>query len=118
MGVTAEMSTPLIRSLEEGGKRVTLLTLSLTNAVFAFFFEGTEQRAGTLAVALPSQMQASMTSSVLLGTKNGNIARIAAEYLASTRNKMAYASVNLSKENDTEMSRLVLRLARNCEHPS
>lgn len=111
------MNTPLTRTLEEGGKRVTLLTLSLTNAVFAFFFEGTEQKAGTLAVALPSQMRPSMTSSVLLGTKNGNIARIAAEYLASTRNKMAYASVNLSKENDTEAGRLVLRLAKISEDP-
>ena len=86
--------------VEAEGRSFSAYLMEVENAVLAFFFEGESFRVGTLAIALPGSLKLSTqtTSSILVGYRNVNIARIAAEYLASKTGKIALASIFLKKE--------------------
>jgi len=107
---------PKIRreTLSRQGRTFTVYLLELENAVVSFFFEEEKFRLGTLALALPRTLQPPGlgSSSILLGHKNINIARILAEYLSSRYGKLSLASVFLQKEADFEGARNLLELAK------
>jgi len=80
-------------SMEKNGKIFRLSILELSNAVLAFFYEGS-MKLGTLAVALPGPGESHITtSSVLLGGKYLLLARALAERVAGSFKKMSVASV-------------------------
>lgn len=73
-----------------------------------------EDRLGTLAIALPpaKKMIQPSTSSVLLGDRNMITARMLAERLASTTNKIALVSVFLKTVSETEAGPILLKLMK------
>jgi hypothetical protein len=107
---------PKIRreTLSKQGRTFTVYLLELENAVVSFFFEEEKFKLGTLALALPRIFQPPGlgSSSILLGYKNVNIARILAEYLSSKYGKLSLTSVFLQKEGDFEAERNLLELAK------
>jgi len=72
----------------------------------------TEDRLGTLAIAVPKPVEsfAPPTSSILLGDKNAISARIFAEYLASRKQKIALVSVYLEKLSETQAQSFFMKL--------
>jgi hypothetical protein len=107
---------PKIRreTLSRHGRNFTAYLIELENAIIGFFFEEEACRLGTLALALPRSLQPPSlgSSSVLIGHKNVNIARILAEYLSSKYGKISLASVFLRKEADLEGEKNLLELAK------
>lgn len=82
-------------SREEGGRIFRLSLLELSNAVLAFFYEGS-MKLGTLAVALPGLGETHVTtSSILLGGKYLLSARALAERVAGAFKKMSLVSVHV-----------------------
>ena len=63
-----------------------------------------EDRMGTLAIAVPkpSGILGPVSSSVLIGEKNGISARTFAEYIASKKEKIALVSVYLDKVSESQ----------------
>jgi len=83
------------RSIEKDGQVFHLRILELSNAVLAFFYEGS-MKLGTLAIALPGHGDGQVTtSSVLLGGKYLLSARALAERIAGSFKKMSLASVHV-----------------------
>jgi len=98
------------------GKEITAYLIEFKNAVLGVFTEE-EGSLGTLALALPAaQQQPNLgRSTVLLGYKNSNIARILAEYLAAKFGKISLASVFLRFDGDIEAGRVMMRIIQKVE---
>ena len=99
-------------AIEEEGRTLNALRLKLQNAVLIFFYEGSEERLGTMAMALPAPLQTPFPSSVLVGHKNAELARILAEVVCNLEQKMTIVSVNVPAENDPLISKTLLKLAK------
>jgi hypothetical protein len=71
-----------------------------------------EDRMGTLAIAVPkpSGILGPVSSSVLVGDKNGISARTFAEYVASKKGKIALVSVYLDKISESQAHAYFSRL--------
>ena len=102
-----------VKSITLEGRTYTGYLMEMENAVLGFFYEGEAMRLGTLAIAIPTpQPLTRTTSTILLGHKNVNIARIVAEYLAAKKNKISLASIYL-KEADLACEKGLLTLVKN-----
>lgn len=71
-----------------------------------------EDKLGTLAIAVPKpkDLLGPPSSSILLGDKNAISARMFAEYLASTKGKIALVSVYLGKMGEMQAQSVFMRL--------
>jgi hypothetical protein len=100
--------------LEENNMLFLAIYLETRNASLMLLSEGEEQL-GTLAVALPQEekMAGPPLSSILLGDRNVTTARILAERLAKTVNKIALVSVFIKTISETETGPILLKLFRN-----
>ena len=103
------------RSVEEEDRRLSLIVIELANAVFGFFYEGDEERAGTIALSLPKTNTSPSVSSIVIGVRNATAARLLAEFLAQRYLKMAFASVFTHQENDFTTNQRLLKLAQGIE---
>ena len=76
------------------------------------FLSETEDKLGTLAVAMPQpkNMVGSPLSSVLLGDRNIMIARLLAELLAQKCNKISLVSVFVKSHNEQEVAPILKKL--------
>jgi hypothetical protein len=85
--------------------------LETTNANQLFLSE-TEDKLGTLAVAMPQQKNfvGSPVSSVLLGDRNMMIARLFAEILAKKTEKISLVSVFVKSLNEQEAAPILRKL--------
>ncbi len=85
--------------------------LEMKNSCLVFLSES-EERLGTLAVAVPKLQDpiGSVSSSVILGDRNVISARTFAEYLASKKNKIALVSVYLKSVDEVQARSLFTRL--------
>lgn len=103
-----------METLEREGRLFTAYLLELENAIIGFFCEGEAVKLGTLALALPQRFPSpgQPASSLLIGYRSSNIARISAEYLANKTGKIAVASVFLRKDEDLEGGKAVLDLVK------
>ena len=99
--------------LEENGMLFAALYLNTRNASLMLLSEG-EDQLGTLAVAIPQEekMVGPPLSSILLGDRNVTTARVLAERLAKTMNKIALVSVFTKTFNETETGPILLELFR------
>ncbi|NLE04561.1 MAG: hypothetical protein GX638_07150 [Crenarchaeota archaeon] len=63
-----------------------------------------EDRMGTLAIAVPkpTDVLGPVTSSILVGDKNGISARTFAEYIAAKKGKIALVSIYLDKVSESQ----------------
>ncbi|MBS7655517.1 hypothetical protein KEJ50_03345 [Candidatus Bathyarchaeota archaeon] len=85
--------------IKRGDKTFYLTLLEVENAVFGFFHDG-KVKVGTLALALPKTIAASV-SSILIGNRFVVTAKILAEKLALKFNKIAFASIAINEvENE------------------
>ena len=103
------------RSGEEEDPRLSLTVIELANVVFGFFYEGDEERAGTIALSLPKMNTSLGVSSIVMGVRNATVARLLAEFLAQRYLKMAFASVFTHQENDFTTNQRLLKLAQGIE---
>jgi hypothetical protein len=88
-------------------KTFYLTLLEVENAVFGFFHEE-KIKVGTLALALPKTIAASV-SSILIGEKFIVSAKILAEKLALKFNKIAFASI-AAHEPESEILKTSIEL--------
>jgi hypothetical protein len=100
------------KSIEAEGKKFSVIIFELENAVFSFFFEDDLERVGTIALAIPQTASTLNVSSILLGDRNIIPARILAEFFASKFKKMSFSSVFSKQINDTQISKILLSLAK------
>jgi hypothetical protein len=77
-----------------------------------------EDKLGTLAIAVPrpKDLLGPPSSSVLLGDKNAISARMFAEYLAVTKEKIALVSVYLVTMDETQAQSVLKRLIEKVAH--
>jgi len=89
----------------------SVVFIEMENAYFVLLSEG-EERLGTLAVSLPQKpgMLGPPLSSILLGERNVTLARLLAERLAKSLNKMVLVSVFVKTLDEKEVGRVFLRL--------
>ena len=99
--------------LEENGVLFLAVYLETRNASLVLLSEG-EDQLGTLAVAIPQEqrMVGPPLSSILLGDRNVTIARVLAERLAKTMNKIALVSVFTKTVSEGEAGPILLKLVR------
>lgn len=99
--------------LEENGVVFLAVYVETKNAGLILLSEG-EDRLGTLAVAIPQEerMVGPPLSSILLGDRNVTIARVLAERLARTMNKIALVSVFTKTVSESEAGPIFLKLFR------
>jgi len=85
--------------------------LEMNNAYMVLLSEG-EENLGTLAVSLPQRqgMVGPPLSSTLLGERNAMLARLLAERLAKSLEKMVLVSVFVKTRDEREAGRIFLRL--------
>lgn len=97
--------------LEENGVLFFAVYLETRNASLVLLSEG-EDQLGTLAVAIPQEqkMVGPPLSSILLGDRNVTTARVLAERLAKTMNKIALVSVFTKTVNESEAGPILLKL--------
>jgi hypothetical protein len=97
--------------MEERDTIFLALYTETKNASLILLSEG-EDRLGTLAVAMPQEqgMIGPPVSSILLGDRNVTIARVLAERLARTRNKIALVSVFTKTVSEREVGPILLKL--------
>lgn len=109
------MSYPKIikEEIAEGDRRLSASMIRLENALLVLFDEQGQARLGTLAVALPSQLEVRepSVSSVLLGDRNMILTKLLAERLASAFGRMVLVSTHFEEIRDIGVSRLLLKLA-------
>ena len=104
--------TSIIREeIEERGSIFSAVLIEASNAYIMLLSEG-EESLGTLAVSLPQKpsMIGPPLSSVLLGDRNVPLARLLAERLAKTLNKMTLVSVFVRTLDAKEAGPIFLRL--------
>ncbi len=99
--------------IEENGMLFLAVCLETRNASLILLSEG-EDQLGTLAVAIPQEqkMLGPPLSSILLGDRNVTTARVLAERLAKTMNKIALVSVFTKTVNEREAGPILLKLVR------
>ncbi|MEM3737000.1 MAG: hypothetical protein QXJ75_02760 [Candidatus Bathyarchaeia archaeon] len=102
-------------SVEGEGRRFSTILVEFVNVVFGFFYEGEEEKVGTMAISLPKTRTTPATSSIVMGAKNTVPARMLAEFLAQKYAKIAFASVFTYREDDFATNRWLLKLAREIE---
>ncbi len=102
-------------AIAQEGRKFIAHILEFENAVICFFFEGSERKVGTLAVATPRTETTTRSSSILLGYRNANISRILAEHLAAKFGKLAFSSLFTRRENDTGAGQVLLKLTQSWE---
>ena len=97
--------------IEERGSTFSAVLIEASNAYIMLLSEG-EESLGTLAVSLPQKpgMIGPPLSSVLLGDRNVSLARLLAERLAKTLNKMTLVSVFVRTLVAKEAGPILLRL--------
>lgn len=99
--------------LEENGVLFLAVYLETRNASLILLSEG-EDQLGTLAVAIPQEqrMVGPPLSSILLGDRNVTTARVLAERLARTMNKIALVSVFTKTVSEREAGPILIKLVR------
>ena len=99
--------------IEENGVLFLAVYLETRNASLILLSEG-EDQLGTLAVAIPQEqkMVGPPLSSILLGDRNVTTARVLAERLAKTMNKIALVSVFTKTVSEGEAGPIFLKLVR------
>jgi hypothetical protein len=99
--------------LEENGVLFLAVYMETRNASLILLSEG-EDQFGTLAVAIPPEqrMVGPPLSSILLGDRNVTTARVFAERLAKTTNKIALVSVFTKTISESEAGPIFLKLVR------
>ncbi len=97
--------------IEEKGGIFSAVLVETKNAYLMLLSEGDESL-GTLAVSLPQKpgMIGPPLSSILLGERNVTLARLLAERLAKTLNKMALVSVFVRTLDTKEAGPVLLKL--------
>ena len=97
--------------MEEKGRIFSAVLVETKNAYIMLLSEG-EESLGTLAVSLPQKpgMIGPPLSSILLGERNVTLARLLAERLAKTLNKIALVSVFVRTLDTKEAGPILLRL--------
>ena len=87
------------------------IAVETSNAYIVFLSEG-QDNLGTLAASLPQKpgMIGPPLSSTLLGERNQTIARLLAERLAKSLNKMVLISAFVKSSNEREVGRTFLSL--------
>jgi len=97
--------------IEERGSIFSAVLIEASNAYIMLLSEG-EESLGTLAVSLPQKpgMIGPPLSSVLLGERNVTLARLLAERLAKTLNRMTLVSVFVKTLDAKEAGPILLRL--------
>ena len=77
-----------------------------------------EDKLGTFAIAVPkpSNMLGPPSSSILLGDRNAISARMFAEYLATTKGKIALVSVYLETMEETKAQSIFKKLVEKIAH--
>ncbi|MFQ6064388.1 MAG: hypothetical protein ACE5L6_02830 [Candidatus Bathyarchaeia archaeon] len=99
--------------LEEKGVLFLAVYLETRNASLILLSEG-EDQLGTLAIAIPQEqkMLGPPLSSILLGDRNVTTARVLAERLAKTMNKIALVSVFTRTVSERDAGPILLKLLR------
>ena len=99
--------------LEEKGVPFLAVHMETRNASLILLSEG-EDQLGTLVVAIPQEqrMVGPPLSSILLGDRNITIARVLAERIAKTTNKIALVSVFTKTVSESEAGPILLKLVR------
>ncbi len=99
--------------LEENGALFLAVYLETRNSSLILLSEG-EDQLGTLAVAIPQEQRivGPPRSSILLGDRNVTTARVLAERLAKTMNKIALVSVFTKTVSEREAGPILLKLVR------
>lgn len=77
-----------------------------------------EDKLGTLAIAVPKpkDLLGPPSSSILVGDKNAVSARVFAEYLARTREKIALVSIYLESMDERQAQSVLKRLVERVVH--
>jgi hypothetical protein len=97
--------------LLEQDTRFLAVYVEAKNSVLIMLSEK-EDRLGTLAIAVPKpqDLLGTVTSSVLVGSKNVISARMFAEYVASRKGKIAMVSVYLDKLGEVQAQAFFMHL--------
>ena len=113
MWVESDLSRAKITKHEIEDKDATFYSVLLETAnANQLFLSETEDKLGTLAVAMPQQKKfvGSPVSSVLLGDRNMMIARLFAEILAKKTEKISLVSVFVKSLNEQEAAPILRKL--------
>jgi hypothetical protein len=113
MWVESDLSRAKITKHEIEDKDTTFYSVLLETAnANQLFLSETEDKLGTLAVAMPQQKKfvGSPVSSVLLGDRNMMIARLFAEILAKKTEKISLVSVFVKSLNEQEAAPILRKL--------
>ena len=99
--------------LKENGVLFLVVYMETRNASLILLSEG-EDQLGTLAVAIPQErrMVGPPLSSILLGDRNVTTARVLAERIAKTTNKIVLVSVFTKTVSESEAGPILLKLVR------
>lgn len=109
----SDLSRAKITKHEVEDKDTTFYSVLLETAnANQLFLSETEDKLGTLAVAMPQQKKfvGSPVSSVLLGDRNMMIARLLAEILAKKTEKISLVSVFVKSLNEQEAAPILRKL--------
>jgi len=109
----SDLSRAKITKHEIEDKDTTFYSVLLETAnANQLFLSETEDKLGTLAVAMPQQKKfvGSPVSSVLLGDRNMMIARLFAEILAKKTEKISLVSVFVKSLNEQEAAPILRKL--------
>jgi hypothetical protein len=109
----SDLSRAKITKHEVEDKDTTFFSVLLETAnANQLFLSETEDKLGTLAVAMPQQKKfvGSPVSSVLLGDRNMMIARLLAEILAKKTEKISLISVFVKSLNEQEAAPILRKL--------
>jgi len=109
----SDLSRAKITKHEIEDKDTTFYSVLLETAnANQLFLSETEDKLGTLAVAMPQQKKfvSSPVSSVLLGDRNMMIARLFAEILAKKTEKISLVSVFVKSLNEQEAAPILRKL--------
>jgi hypothetical protein len=109
----SDLSRAKITKHELDGKDTTFYSVLLeTSNANQLFLSETEDKLGTLAVAMPQpkKLVGSPVSSVLLGDRNMMITRLLAEILAEKTDKMSLVSVFVKSLNEQEAAPILKKL--------
>lgn len=101
----------------EQDMRFLAVYLETENACLILLSEN-EDKLGTLAIAVPKpkDLLGPASSSILLGDKNAISARIFAEYIASSRGKIALVSIYLETIDELRGQSILMKLLEKVVH--
>ncbi|MEM2110852.1 MAG: proteasome assembly chaperone 4 family protein [Candidatus Bathyarchaeia archaeon] len=97
--------------LKENDTTYSAVLIEVKNAYIVLLSE-TEENLGTLAVSLPQKPETSTVplSSILLGERNTTLARLVAERLVKSVNKIVLVSVHVRSLDERKVGRAFLKL--------